>query len=159
MLAVDRPVLLALTWVVWWVAVLGIGSWITGQRAREICVRAWVGLFVLTLAAMALALVMPLGQPGARIAAWALLTVGVVGFIRVGLWRRWRRIAIVAAVALVAAALSSVEPSNYDLGLYHAGSIAYVREGGTVIGLANLHDRFGFSSSMWPLSAFLGLGL
>ena len=66
---------------------------------------------------------------------------------------------MVAAAAVVLALFASVQPSNYDLGLYHAGSIAYVREGGTVIGLANLHDRFGFSSSMWPVSAFLGLGL
>ena len=159
MLLAQSPVLLAITWVVWWVAAVGIGSWITKQRSSGVGARGWWGLLVLTVAAMVLALLLPLGQPSARIAAWALLGVGLAGSIRARLWTRWRLIAVAAAVALIAAVLSSVVPSNYDLGLYHAGSIAYVREGGTVIGLANLHDRFGFSSSMWPLSAFLGLGL
>ena len=159
MLPPDSLVLLVITWVAWWMSALGIGSWISGRRVVGFGARAWLGLFLLTATAMVLALVMPLGQVPARIAAWAVLGIGAAGFLRARLWMRWRLLAVGATVAVVLGLLSSVVPSNYDLGLYHAGSIAYVREGGTVIGLANLHDRFGFSSSMWPLSAFLGLGI
>ena len=156
---VANPVFLTITWMSWWCAAVGLGSLLVRRSPASVGARGWLGLFVLTAVAMVLALVFPLGDPLARVAAWLVIAVGAVGFLRYGPWRHWRLIAVVAAVAALAALLSSVVPSNYDLGLYHAGSIGYVRDGGTVIGLANLHDRFGFSSSMWPVSAFLGLGL
>ena len=150
---------LATTWVLWWVVLIGIGSLVFRRITPTVGARGWIGLFALTAAAMVTALVLPLGDAWARMLGWLVVAVGVLGFVRAGLWQRWRLLVVVAAAAVLLAMFASVQPSNYDLGLYHAGSIAYVREGGTVIGLANLHDRFGFSSSMWPVSAFLGLGL
>lgn len=150
---------LALTWTSWWVASVGLGWLLTGRRGLDVGKLGWVGLFFVTALSMFVGLVLPLAAPVARTIAWLVLLTGVVAFVWAQLWRRWQLLILVAVVAVGASLLSSVVPSNYDLGLYHAGSIAYVREGGTVIGLANLHDRFGFSSSMWPLSAFLGLGM
>lgn len=155
----ESPVFLAITWIVWWVASVGLGWFISRRRMRNVAILGWIGLLVVTVTSLLLGLIVPLGAPVARIVAWSLLVIGLLGFAWAGLWRRWRLLLVVAGVAMIAALLSSVVPSNFDLGLYHAGSIAYVREGGSVVGLANLHDRFGFSSSMWPLSAFLGLGL
>ena len=155
----ESPAFLALTWLLWWVASVGFG-WLTSRRKiRNPAILGWFGLLAVTVTSLILGLILPLGAPLARIGAWVVLAIGLIGFACAGLWRRWRLLLVVAAIAVIAALLSSVVPSNYDLGLYHAGSIAYVRDGGTVIGLANLHDRFGFSSSMWPLSALLGLGL
>lgn len=155
----DGPAFLALTWLLWWVAGVGLGWLFSGRRGRDVGELCWIGLFLVTATSLSLGLILPLGAAAARIGAWLLVIVGVLAFTWAGLWRRWRLLLIIASLVGVASMLSSVAPSNYDLGLYHAGSIAYVREGGTVVGLANLHDRFGFSSSMWALSAFLGLGL
>ena len=155
----ESPAFLALTWIVWWVASVGLGWFVSRRRSRNVAILGWIGLLVLTVTSLLLGLLVPLGAPVARIVAWLLLGIGLLCFAWAGLWRCWRLLLVIAALAGLAALLSSVAPSNFDLGLYHAGSIAYVREGGSVIGLANLHDRFGFSSSMWPLSAFLGLGL
>lgn len=153
------PAFLALTWISWWAASVGLGWLLSGRRSRDVGVLGWFGLFLVTAVSMFVGLLLPLDAPVARIIAWLLLVIGVIAFMRAGMWRRWRLLILIAAITVTAALLSSVVPSNYDLGLYHAGSIAYVRDGGTVIGLANLHDRFGFSSSMWPMSALLGLGL
>ena len=155
----ESPAFLALTWIAWWVALLGLGWLLTGRRPNDPGIQGWVGLLLVTALSMGCALVIPLGHPVVRFLAWSLLVVGVIAFGLAGTWRRWKLLLGVGVIATVAALISSVVPSNYDLGLYHAGSIAYVREGGTVLGLANVHDRFGFSSSMWPLSAFLGAGL
>ena len=155
----DSPASLALTWIAWWVASVGLGWLLLGRRSRNAGVLGWCGLFALTIVSLILGLIIPLGSPVARSVAWLVLALGIIGFAWAQLWRRWRLLLAVGVIAVLGALLSSVVPSNYDLGLYHAGSIAYVRDGGTVVGLANLHDRFGFSSSMWPLSALLGMGL
>ena len=155
----ESPAFLALTWTAWWIASVGLGWLILGRRTRNVGVLGWFGLFGVTAVSMVLALVLPLGVPPSRGVALLVIVGGLVAYAWARLWLRWRLLLAGIVIAVLVAFLSSVAPSNYDLGLYHAGSIAYVREGGTVIGLANLHDRFGFSSSMWPLSAFLGLGL
>lgn len=155
----QSPAFLALTWIVWWGASVGLGWLVTRGRVRPIASLGWLGLFSLTAISMLVGLLVPLGSPLARVVALLVLVAGLTAFAWTHWWKRWRLVLVIATIAGLAALLSSVAPSNYDLGLYHAGSIAYVREGGTVIGLANLHDRFGFSSSMWPLSAFLGLGM
>lgn len=108
---------------------------------------------------MAVALVSPMGSLLSRTMMWLLLLVGLgLAAVTYRAWLSWAPLTVVAA-AFGMAYLASVEPSNYDTGLYHLGSMAYVRDAGTVVGLANLHDRFGFSSSMWPASVGLGLGL
>jgi hypothetical protein len=129
------------------------------RRSALRCGAVWIGLSVLTAMSMAVGLLGPMGHPLSRAVIGAVLVVGLVGaVIR---WRMWATpwMLIVPAAALILAVVAATQPSNYDTGLYHIGSITYLREGGTVPGLANLHDRFGFSSSMWPLSVALGLGM
>ena len=127
----------------------------------------WVGLLVFTLVALTLDLFLPLG---ARVSTWLLvlvLTSGLVlGTVRVlrlqrqsvsaRLQSRWWIALVLAVVALVYAGWALGEPGNYDTGLYHIGAINYSRDFPLIPGLANLHERFGFNSSMWPLSAWLG---
>ncbi len=45
----------------------------------------------------------------------------------------------------------------YDTGLYHAQAIEWIEKYRAVPGLANLHFRLGFNSSLFLLSAFWGL--
>jgi hypothetical protein len=45
---------------------------------------------------------------------------------------------------------------DYDAGLYRMGLINYAADYRVIPGLANLHDRFGFGSSLAPLTAFMG---
>ena len=42
---------------------------------------------------------------------------------------------------------------HYDTGLYHAQSIRLCEEYGVIKGAANLHSRFGYNNSIFPLSA------
>ena len=173
---VDQfPVLaLAATWLVVAVSLAGWGiavgplllRW-SGYVAMFGFGFMWVGLLVFTLVALTLDLLLPLG---ARVSTWLLvlvLTSGLVfGTVRVLRLHResvrtrlrsgwWIALAL-AVVLLVYAGWALGEPGNYDTGLYHIGAINYSRDFPLVLGLANLHERFGFNSSMWPLSAWLG---
>jgi hypothetical protein len=47
---------------------------------------------------------------------------------------------------------------NDDSPLYHLGLVRYFSEHSIIPGLANIHNRFGLSSSIYPLSAFLKVG-
>lgn len=48
---------------------------------------------------------------------------------------------------------SLVPPKIFDSYLYHINSIQWIENFGVVPGLANFHDRFGFNSSIFVLSA------
>ena len=120
-----------------------------------------------TLLAMVLDVLLPLGGAVARWIALGALGVGLAWMVRWGfLVLRGNRRAIPAKVwllgglgvlvILVFSGWALGEPTNYDTGLYHIGAIGYARDFAAVPGLANLHERFGFNSSMWPLSAWLG---
>jgi hypothetical protein len=78
------------------------------------------------------------------------------------LWRRWPSLFFAGLLVLAfffLVRLISAEPMDGDAGLYRLGAINYASTYGTVPGLANLQDRFGFNSSVWPLAALLGNGL
>lgn len=147
---------LAGTWFVWAAAIAGLGVLIARRSGAA---SLWFGLGAVTGIAMLLALVSPLGAWWARIVMVLVMFLGLAVTIFSGVWRTWPIWVVALTAAFGLSLLASVEPSNYDTGLYHLGSILYVRDGGTVIGLANLHERFGFSSSMWPVSGALGLGV
>ena len=169
------PVLvLTLTWVVLGMSVMGWGllgsRWIlpTGLSSALVLRQAlWIGLFAFAVTAMALDTALPLGGPVALWIAGLVVAVGLVSasvFI-IGALRRtgigvpfpwWVGFLLLPVVLLVYAGWALGQPSNYDLGLYHIGSIHYARDFPLIPGLVNLHERFGFNSSMWPLSAWLG---
>lgn len=167
-----------LTWAMWSAAFAGIGLLVlrvlrgssapfTGASLRS---AMWVGLFIVLLVVLVLHFFVPLGGAvglGLVSGIWLVGLAGVVAFAALHSQRwargRWGRagglLAVVLTAMLVLAAfLATGEPTNYDTGLYHLGSIAYSADYPLIPGLANLHDRFGFNSSMWPLAAVLGTG-
>ena len=135
----------------------------------------WWGLGAAVVLIESLGLLLPLRSAlvAGVIGTLALLSV-IAGVVRVtrGRWMPTRKrsssaasravgIALAAAAAMVlivlaAAALGPV--TNYDSGLYHLGAIAYAGDAPTIPGLANLYFPFGYSTSTFPVAAFLGNG-
>lgn len=62
-------------------------------------------------------------------------------------------------LALGVAAYSSQIVTWFDAGLYHEQAIRWLAEYGSVPGLARIHDRLGFSSSWFALSAPFNHGI
>lgn len=169
------PVLaLTATWLVFAAGMAGWGLiftrvWMRVRSGASLVWRQglWVGLFAFTCAAMALNVVVPLGS---GIAQWIVAIAVVIGLASALWWitrfvqradSRVRRRVVwsglgVALIALIFSGWALGQPTNYDTGLYHIGAISYARDFSVIPGLANLHERFGFNSSMWPLSAWLG---
>jgi hypothetical protein len=90
------------------------------------------------------------------------ITLVVSGLAAV-LWRGYTRFArttwfLVGSIATVFGILTAILTLHslflYDAGLYQLGFIQWMAEKGTVLGLANVHGRFGFNSS-WLSGAAL----
>lgn len=175
--------LILATWVLWIGAFAGLGLIALQPFARSIEMRdrvdagLWLGLALTLLFATAASLVGPLGGTlgilvcsVVCVVGWAVLIVVVVrhggpalrsfiGSLSV------RRIPTLITVGLLGLALlllvrfAAAAPMDADAGLYRLGAINYASSYGTVPGLANLHDRFGFNSSLWPFAATVGNGL
>jgi hypothetical protein len=117
-----------------------------------------------------LSLFSPLGLP-AHLLVFSLLTAGLV-YLKKSSWPlRFAKSAnrspiFVSAFFLLFVSLlwlSSLEPTNYDTGLYHAQVVRWIEEFKVVPGLGNLHLRLAFNSSWFLLTAlfnvsFLKLG-
>lgn len=58
---------------------------------------------------------------------------------------------------LLFAYFTSKGTMHYDSDLYHAQSIRWIEEYGVVPGLANLHNRFGYNSASFALSALFSM--
>jgi hypothetical protein len=87
----------------------------------------------------------------------------VVSGVAAVLWRGYTRFTrttlfLVGSIATVFGILTAILALHtsffYDAGLYHLGFIQWMAEKGTVLGLANVHGRFGFNSS-WLTAAAL----
>jgi len=52
--------------------------------------------------------------------------------------------------------LNGIPPTIYDTGLYHAQAISWLESYGVVPGLANIHVRFGTTSSWFQTAAIFG---
>lgn len=176
-------VLILATWGLWIGAFLGLGAMAIRPLARGIGLRdrmeggLWLGLALTLLIVTAASLLGPLGGPlGIAICAFVLIagwSSMVTLLIRHGsrclrilaASMSLRRIPTLATIGLLGLALlllvrfASAAPMDGDAGLYRMGSINYASVYGTVPGLANLHDRFGFNSGLWPFAATLGNGL
>lgn len=119
----------------------------------------WLGVVCLSVSLLAVSLVLPLSPlVGGLVAlmwvAWAtrdpvvrreLVRLGYELFSRQGLE--------VGAIALAAASVTTGPITWGDTGLYHFGSIRWLADYGTVIGIGLFHDRFGFTSSWFALAA------
>jgi hypothetical protein len=133
----------------------------------------WLGLLLVTVVLLASSLVWPLSSAATLV--MILTLTGLMGAIAIamGLRLRSRRpprsggsfhrdraliIAALLAVALFLAVAALGPVTNYDTGLYHLGSIRYAADFGTIPGLANLFNPFGYANSQFVLGAFLGNG-
>ena len=134
----------------------------TGDRA---IISTWIGVLILANSFLTISLFGPL-IPQLTIPA-ILLILGI------SLWSRQSRksmssllrrqapgtIVGTSALTLGVAAYCSQIIVWYDSGLYHVQVIKWLSEFGLVPGLALIHDRFGFISSWFALSAPLNHGI
>ncbi len=177
--------LILVTWVVWASATWGIGlalapRLVAGSRVNlraHAQLGIWVGLFVLVTLTVSLNFFVPMAGGFGQ---WVALGWIVLGIALLARWLYSERLPLVMALqraltirnfvslalfgllavsALVAAWFAAAEPMDYDAGLYRMGIINYAAEYRAIPGLANLHSRFGFSSALGPLSAFMGNGI
>ena len=131
---------------------------------------AWVGVVVLASALLAASLVTPL-TPGVSLAVAATVSaLGVFASWRAGqrptailAWKdapRPRSAITIGLVALLvgAAALASDPVTLYDSLVYHVGVIRWLREVGTVPGVALIHNRLGHVSAWFTLAAGFDAG-
>ena len=73
-------------------------------------------------------------------------------------WSLFVVVTTVSVVAILLAVRGLGPANNYDTGLYHLGAVQYAGDFGTVPGLANVFNAFGYSNSVIPGAAFLGNG-
>lgn len=137
----------------------------------------WVGLGALTLLVLLINFAEPLGEPNAQLFLTLVLASGWLTLLtllvkkRLILWRSLQTgfgalsrapailyIALVVLGLFLIARFAAAEPMDYDTGLYRLGTINYARDFSLIPGLANVHDRFGFNSAIYPFAAALELG-
>lgn len=151
-------------WAVVLFASLGFGVVAAAGSRSSVRHRLWLGFSLIAVTGAAVSLVPPGGMTHLYRIAVVVMSIVGVGFVVVG-WVRSRsqaraRVALavtVLVVALVTAFMALGEVRNYDTGLYHLQLVALAAEEGVSPGLAQLHDRFGFTSSLWSIGAQLEL--
>lgn len=175
--------LILATWIAWLGGSLGIGvvaanaMRLAHTPTQRLRLGLWLGVFLLITVALVANFFTPMGgAAGSTLAAlWLLIGWGALLFWlwanRQGLKRtissaaRFSNsfplavIAMLVVALVLAARFAAAEPMDADAGLYRLGSINYAAEFPAIPGLANLHDRFGFNSALWPLAALFGNGL
>ena len=137
----------------------------TGDR---LILAAWIGVIVCAVTLLGVSLFSALAPMVSAGVVTALCALGIVG--------RWRAptrpppgatgpalptwaIGIgVAAVAIGAAALASDPVTLYDSLVYHVGLIRWLRDVGTVPGMALIHNRLGHVSAWFTLAAAFDAG-
>ena len=126
---------------------------------------AWLGVVLLALGLLALSLVAPLSPLNAAAVTAALVASGELLRRRnrhpesrrratpdVSL-TRWQASTGVLFVAVGAAALASDPVTLYDALVYHVGIMRWLREHGTVAGVALVHNRLAHVSAWFALGA------
>jgi hypothetical protein len=125
---------------------------------------AWIGVIVLAVGLLGTSLVAPLAPAVAAGTGAALAALGVLASMRPHALPPPPRVdrarlptAIAASgivlVLLGAAALASDPVTLYDSLVYHVGMIRWLREYGTVPGVALIHNRLGHVSAWFALAA------
>ena len=93
------------------------------------------------------------------LAAYAAAQLEIYG--RHGRSLRWRIPffgVLTTAVIILVALSANGDPTCYDTLLYHAQSVRWLKEHGTVPGLANLNSRIGFNNAWFVTAAFADVG-
>jgi hypothetical protein len=139
------------------------------RRGDRSIIAAWCGVVILALVLLAVSLAAPLSPVAG--AACAILVGGGGAALRHRFGRAHRRhkapdplsapsIAFGVAVIFVgAAALASDRVTLYDSLVYHLGVIRWLREHGTVPGVALIHNRLGHVSAWFALDAPFDSGI
>lgn len=132
---------------------------------------AWLGVVLLALALLGVSLFAPL-SPGVGAATTAVLA-GTSWWVTrrnrhsESRWRaspdipvsRWALVLGVTCIAIGAAALASDRVTLYDSLVYHVGIMRWLREHGTVPGVALIHNRLGHVSAWFSLGAPFDAGI
>lgn len=132
--------------------------------SERLLLSAWIGIFVLSNALLALSLLAPLsplagGGTLVALAGLALCSDRVREEASIALRTVTLRTSIgILALSMGCAVLGSKGVTWYDSGLYHYGVIRWLAEYGAVPGVALLHSRFGVASSWLALLAPLDSG-
>ncbi len=130
---------------------------------------AWLGLSALVTYLNLVHLFIPLSSHFV-IGGVTLLSISAIAWHRTAVSSEVKRIlvnrsslqlknSIIFIGLLFLANLSLAPISNYDSGLYHLGLVRYLAHEPIIPGLANLHSRFGLSSSTYSIAAFFEGGL
>lgn len=156
-----------LAWAVFGVALIGIGSIVLARLSEDYSLpdAFWMGLSI----SVALLEVWNLLLPITLWATILLLCIGILGFLAnhfvlfshikfTSQTSRWLFF-LGVAFAFFLAVRSCGPCQYYDTGLYGAPAVHWIQTYPTVPGLANLHGRFGFNSSVFLCIAALGQGV
>ena len=151
-------------WAIVLFASLGLGTVAAAGSRSSARHRIWMGFSLIAVTGAAVSLAPPGGVTSLFRVVVVLTFVVGVGVVIVGRVRsrsqvpgRVALVITVLVVSLIAAFMALGEVRNYDTGLYHLQLVALTAAEGTSPGLAQLHDRFGFTSSLWSIGAQLEL--
>jgi len=125
----------------------------------------WTGLVVLASFAEFAQLLLPLQWPLSLFCIGIALISGYTWqrHLYLGLWEKLKHYchrhflgALFFVIVFIFMCLGAMVPTgNYDSGLYHFGSIAWLNEYPIALGLGNLHSRLAFNQSYFELIALL----
>ena len=129
---------------------------------------AWIGIIIIAVALLAVSLFSPLTPAVSSISAAVLVALGTLvtkrtppaalATTRLPMIPRRELVLGLAALAVGSAALASDRVTLYDSLVYHVGVIKWLREAGTVPGVALIHNRLGHVSSWFTLAAAFDAG-
>jgi hypothetical protein len=130
---------------------------------------AWLGLSALVTYLNLVHLFIPLSSHFV-IGGVTLLSISAIAWHRTAISSEVKRVLVnrsslqlrnrIIFIGLLFLANLSLAPiSNYDSGLYHLGLVRFLSHDAIIPGLANLHSRFGLSSSTYSIAAFFEGGL
>ncbi|MBD1913097.1 MULTISPECIES: hypothetical protein [unclassified Leptolyngbya] len=125
----------------------------------ETLLALWLGIVCLAVSLLAVSLILPLSPWIGGLVAMGWITWSASHpdvrreLVRLRYEVLSRQGLEVGAIALVAAGVTTGPVTWGDTGLYHFGSIRWLADYGTVMGVGLIHDRFSFASSWFALAA------
>src|SRR5260370_2387191 len=155
-----------LTWAVIALALIGLGSVVLALFGRDhtLIDAFWMGLAI----SVAFREIWSLALPLTPSIALFLFGMGLFGLALsrsklraslLGAWQHSRWLLLLGVAFALLLALRSCGPCDYyDTGLYGAAAVRWIQTFPAVPGLANLHGRLGFNSSVFLCIAALGQG-
>jgi hypothetical protein len=154
------------SWVIVAITLIGIGSLLLSRFTKDFFPTDafWMGLAV----SVAVLEIWNLLFPVTLSITLFLFYVGILGLVLShsslrkslrSVWQGSRWLPVIGIAFVLLLALRSCGPCEYyDTGLYGAPAVRWIQTYPTVPGLANLHGRFGFNSSVFLCIAALGQG-